>query len=104
MPLDDFLDAWRVSNAINLELLALCGDDTFELKPGKGKTIRSNFVHIVSVRRAFIEEKLPKEAVALPKLDWKSASREEIVSGLQESSKLVEALLSKQNEKPGKWT
>lgn len=69
MDLDDALRAWRTNDEINRRLLALCPDEAMELKPGRGKTIRSNFVHILSVRRMHIEEKLPAVAAPLPKLD-----------------------------------
>jgi uncharacterized damage-inducible protein DinB len=89
MTLDDLLDAWRVNNAINLEFLDVCSDEDLELKPGKGKTIRSNFVHLISVRRMWCEEKLKAEAATIPKLDWKTATRGEIRSGLEVSSEVM---------------
>ena len=95
---EDFLAAWRANQSISLELLGLCADDDFELKPGKGKTIRSNFTHLVSVRKMWCEESLAKRAAEIPKLDWKSAKREEIIGGLSISSEIMEALLEK------KWT
>lgn len=42
MTLDDIHRAWRTNNEVNLRLLALCPDEAMDLKPGKGKTIRSN--------------------------------------------------------------
>src|SRR5687768_11105508 len=75
MTIDDLLDAWRVNNAINLEFLDVCTDEDLELKPGKGKTIRSNFVHLIAVRRMWCDEKLKAEAETIPKLDWKTATR-----------------------------
>ena len=82
MALDELLDAWRVNNLVNLEMLDLCRDEQLDLKPGKGKSIRSNYVHIIGVRRMWAEVKLPKEAALVPKLAWKTATRQEIVSGL----------------------
>ena len=104
MPIDEILDAWRVTNAIDLELLALCPDESFELKPGKGKTIRSNFVHMIVHRRACVEEKLRAEAEAIPKLDWKTATRAEIVDALNLSAPLVGELMGRFEAKPGRWT
>lgn len=103
MTLDDLCLAWRQNNAINLRLLELCPDDTFELKPGSGKTIRSNFVHIVGVRKMWLEDRLKSEAAAIPKLDWKSATREEIIEGLAVSSAAMEKLFRAREEraKPG---
>lgn len=89
----DLLDSWRVNNAICLELLDLCPDEAFAFKPGKGKTIRSNFVHIIGVRRMWLEDKLPKKASEIPKLDWKAASREQIVDALNLSSQLILEML-----------
>ena len=80
LSLDNLLEAWRSNEALCHELLALCSDESLECKPGKGKTIRSNFVHIVGVRRMWLEEKMPKEAKEIPKLDWKTAGRKEIGS------------------------
>ena len=66
MTIDELVEAWQANNALNLELLDLVADDDFALKPGKGKTIRSNFVHLVGVRRIWLEEKMPAEAKARP--------------------------------------
>lgn len=103
---ESFCEAWRANNAICLEMLAYCEDADFELKPGKGKTIRSNFVHLVGVRRMWIESRMAKVARLIPRLDWKSATRDEISWGLGVSSEGMEALLHKMaaSEKPGKWT
>lgn len=104
--LDELLDAWRANCGINLELLALCTDEDLELKPGKGKTIRSNYVHLIGVRRAYLEDKMRKEAASVAKLDWKTASREELTDGLRQTDGLIERLFRKMEEsaKPGRYT
>ena len=94
------LDAWRVNNVVTLELLDLCPDNSFGDKPGKGKTIRSNFVHIVGIRGEYIKEKFPK--AKLTKLDWKTATRKEIRDGLVASGDQMAEVLAKRFEKPGK--
>jgi uncharacterized damage-inducible protein DinB len=101
---NEVVRAWQVNNTVTLQLLDLCPDGALDLKPGKGKTVRSNFTHIVSVRKAYIEEKLPKEAASIPKLDWKTASQAEIKEALQVSSALISQVLGKLEAKPGKWT
>lgn len=80
------IDAWKINNVICLELLAACPNDSFELKPGKGKTIRSNFVHLIGVSKMWLEDKLKPFAETIPKLDWKSAAREELIDGLNITS------------------
>lgn len=104
MDIEELVDAWRVNNAVNLELLELVADEDLELKPGKGKTIRSNFVHLVGVRKMWAEEKLRKDAALIPKLDWRTATRKELLKGLQQSSELMSNLFRKMAEakKPGK--
>ena len=106
MTLDDLSDAWRVNNAINLELLDIATDVDLDLKPGKGKTIRSNFVHLIGVRRMWLEVQMPKEAKTVPKLDWKTADRAELRRALNLTSGLMQALFKKMeaSTKPGKWT
>lgn len=106
MTFDDLIAAWRTNNAINLRLLDMCTLSDLELKPGKGKTVRSNFVHIVGVRRSWVEESLKAEAAKIPKLDWQEASREEIIEGLMVSSLAMEALLAKReaNAGKGRWS
>ena len=106
MNLEQLFEAWRANCAINARLLALCADEDFELKPGKGKTIRSNWVHIVGVRRAHLEESFRKEASLVPKLDWKTATRIEIEEGLRSTDELVERLFRRIEEegKPARWT
>lgn len=104
MNLDDLFEAWRVNNAVNLELLELCSEDTLEMKPGKGKTIRSNFVHIVSTRGMRIEEKASKLKEAVPKLDWKTATRDEIRNGLEVTEGLMQEVFRKRAEKPDRFS
>ncbi|MEP0765000.1 MAG: DinB family protein [Fimbriimonadia bacterium] len=86
LPVEDMLDSWRVNNAICLELLDLCPDETLDLKPRKGKTVRSHFVHIIGCRRAWLERRSSRRSDTIPKLDFKTASREEIRDGLVRSS------------------
>src|SRR5690349_10143494 len=102
MDIDQMVEAWRINNALNLELLDICTDEDLELKPGKGKTIRSNLVHLISVRRSWAEEAVKAEAQAIPKLDWKTATRDEMRSGLDVSRDVIAALFRKREEK-GKW-
>lgn len=100
------LDAWRANCAINYELLDTCADEDLELKPGKGKTIRSNFVHIVGVRKGHLQERLKVESAAIPELDWKTASREDLSGALRMTDELIAQALRKQEEtgKPARWT
>lgn len=102
--MEGLLDAWRTNNAVNLRLLGLCPDESFELKPGKGKTIRSNWVHIVGVRRSHLEATMRREAEGVPKLDWKAATREEVAHALEVSHDLTVLLFQKLEAKPTRWT
>jgi uncharacterized damage-inducible protein DinB len=103
---DQLLDAWSANCATNYALLDLCADEDFELKPGKGKTIRSNFVHIVGVRQAHLEERMRNECAAIAKLDWKTAARAEIVAGLNATDELMGRYfrLIEETGKPARWT
>ena len=101
MSLDDLLEAWRVNNVVNLEMLDLCPDDSFDMKPGKGKTIRSNFVHIIWSRGQRIKEKFSKAAV--PELDWKTATREQIREALISTEAQMKDVFVKRNEKPDRF-
>lgn len=100
MELDELLTCWRINQSKAIDLLGVCSDDTFALKPGAGKSIRSNFVHIVGVRVMWIEVKLPKEPLDIPKLDWKTADRNQIHEGLMLSSELVEKMFLKIGTNP----
>lgn len=106
MTLDDLLDAWRVNNAVTLELLDLIPDTAWDAKPGGGKTVRSNFSHIVGVRRMWAEEKLPEKASTIPKLDVKSVQRPDIHSALTTSHDvMVEVFLCREaSVRPPKWS
>lgn len=106
MTISELHDAWDVNNRINLKLLKLCSDEDFDLKPGKGKTIRSNYVHIVGVRRMWMAERMKKESQAIPKLDWKTATRSEIEEGLAISCDLMKLAFDRQEEtgRPQRWT
>ena len=106
MSLDDLLDAWRRNCAINYLLLAGCPDEAFDLKPGKGKTVRSNWVHIVGVRRGHLEQSFRKEAQEVPKLDWQTASRSEIEGALRQTDSLMELSLRRMDEtgRPPRWS
>lgn len=92
-------DAWSRNERVNLALLALVSDEDFDLKPGKGKTLRSNFTHLVSVRRLWAQPTCPAEANAIPVLDWKTATRTQIVEGLNASGLAMEALFAKMSDK-----
>ncbi|MDR3689176.1 MAG: DinB family protein [Fimbriimonas sp.] len=104
MRIDDLVEAWRVNDKINLELLGLCAAEHLEFKPGKGKTIRSNYVHLIGFRTHWLAEKMPAEAATIPKLDWKTATREEITEGLQLSGTLMETRFRAMDaaDKPGR--
>ena len=98
MTIEDLFETWRVNNAVCVELLKFCSDDSFDLKPGRGKTIRSQFVHLINVRSQWIAEKLPDEATKIAKLDWKTADRNDLLEGLKQSGEGIEALLSKMDQ------
>jgi uncharacterized damage-inducible protein DinB len=106
MSIEEVLEAWRVNSALSIELLGACSDEDLELKPGKGKTIRSNFSHIILVRRSWLEVKLPKEAAKIDKPDWKAATREQLIAGLELSGELMGELFRRMAEpgKQGKWS
>ena len=95
MDVDDLIDTWKINNVLCLELLAACPDDSFEYKPGKGKTIRSNFVHLIGVRKMWLEDKLKPFAKTIPKLDWKTANRQELIEGLNISNEGMLQLIEK---------
>lgn len=97
MDIEQVVDAWRVNNAVNIALLSVCTDDDLELKPGKGKTIRSNFVHLISVRKMWAETKLKSQAAEIPKLDWKRASKKEMLEALEISGKVMADLFRKRD-------
>lgn len=90
--------------------LALAADEDLDLKPGKGKTIRSNYVHIVGVRRMWCEHGgrgrgAAVPAADIPKLDWKAATRKPILRGLEASNKAMLALFHrKAASSKGRWT
>lgn len=106
MTADELVGAWRANQRIGLALLDLCADQDLDLKPGKGKTIRSALVHLVGVRKMWLEDNVKAEAAAIPNLDWKTATRAEIVDGLERSSLAMEQLLRRRAEREctGKWT
>jgi uncharacterized damage-inducible protein DinB len=106
MTFEELLAAWRTNDAINHELLELCSDEDLDLKPGKGKTIRSNFVHMINVRRYHLEDKLRKESASVPKLDWKTAARDELHDALHLTHDLMADCFTKIEASPQqtKWT
>lgn len=107
MNIDELKQAWKINNQVNIELLAICKDEDFELKPGKGKTIRSNFVHMVGVRGMWLKTKNNNLTQKFPKLDWKTASRHEILSALNTTSNMMEDMFDQMaaSPKPQKtWT
>ena len=104
MTLDDLLEAWRVNNAVNLRLLGLCPEEVFDLKPGSGKTVRSNWVHLVGVRRMHVDAMLRAAVGAVPKLDWKTATRTEIEGGLAASDAAMASVFARLDAKPNRWS
>lgn len=102
MTIDEMIEAWRVNNVLNLELLDVCSDEDLELKPVKGKTIRANLVHMVSVRKSWAEPSAKVEAQEIPKLDPKTATREQIKAGLNLSRDVMSEVFRRREAK-GKW-
>lgn len=98
MDTDSLLAAWDANDSVNRRLLSLCPDDTFDLKPGKGKTVRSSFVHIVKVRGMWCEGSKGMPAFSFKDLDVKASSRSEIESGLEESNALMHIMLRNKAE------
>lgn len=102
MTIDEMIEAWRKNNVLNHALLDICTDEDLELKPGRGKTIRSNLVHIIGVRRSWAEESAKNEANNIPKLDWKTATRQEIKEALDKSQDVIAEVFRCKEEK-GRW-
>ncbi|MBC8066117.1 MAG: DinB family protein [Chlorobia bacterium] len=102
MTIDDMIEAWRKNNVLNQEFLDICTDEDLELKPGKGKTIRSSLAHIVSARRSWAEPSAKVEAQEIPKLDSKTATREQIKAGLDLSREVMSEVFRRREAK-GKW-
>lgn len=102
MTIDEMIEAWRKNNVLNHALLDICTDEDLELKPGRGKTIRSNLVHIIGVRRSWAEESAKDEANNIPKLDWKTATRQEIKEALDKSQDVIAEVFRCKEEK-GRW-
>ncbi len=105
MTIDELIDAWRANEAINKKLLRMCSDADLELKPGKGKTVRNNFTHIIACRRAWAAHSLPEQANGIKTPDARTATRKQIEHGLEKSSKVMEDVFRKISKKPGrgKW-
>lgn len=104
MTIDDLVEAWGVHCAVTYELLALVPDEAMEDKPGKGKTVRSNLTHIVSVRNMCVEGTLGKSAPVGPRLDWKTADRGAILAALEETDGHIAACLRHIDAKAKTWT
>lgn len=97
--IEAIVEAWRKNQAATMLMLSWCGESDWDLKPGSGKTIRSNFVHLISVRRHWVEGGFKAGAADIPKLDWQSATRHEIEDGLERSYQGVVELMRRRNEK-----
>ncbi len=106
MTVEDIIEAWRVNCFVNLELLNIVPESAWDAKPGKGKTIRSNFAHIVNCRSHWLQAFFPKSDASFPKLDWKSSTREQIVDALSQSDRaMAEAIrLLDAEGKKLRWT
>lgn len=92
MNIEGFARAFEINDEMNHKLLAMICDEQFEWKPVKGKTIRSNYVHIVGVRRMWTDDS------SIPKLDWKTATREQIFEGLNLSRVAMLSYIQKKRE------
>ena len=105
MTIEGLIEAWRANEAINKKLLRLCSDADLDLKPGKGKTVRNNFTHIIACRRSWAGQSLPDEAKTIKTPDARTATRKQIEHGLEKSSKVMEDVFRKLCKRPGrgKW-
>jgi uncharacterized damage-inducible protein DinB len=108
MTFEELLDAWRVNNAINLEMLERTSEEDLGFKPGRGKTIRANLVHLIDIRAAHVEERLKEDAERIPRLDWRRATKDELREGLIASHDAMAKLFRLREEspsrKPDRWT
>ncbi|MBL8066988.1 MAG: hypothetical protein JNM28_00915 [Armatimonadetes bacterium] len=102
MDQEDLVAAWDANNDVNQRLLALIPDDAFDLKPGRGKTVRSAFVHLVKVRGMWCEGVKGMPAFDFKPLNAKTAERQEIQAGLEESNRLMQTLIRNRAGSPGR--
>ena len=102
MSIEELIDAWKANEAVNRKLLGICSSTDFDLKPGRGKTIRGNFTHIIACRRSWATQALPNAARAINTPDGRTATRKEIEQALAKSSEVMELVFRKLLKKPGK--
>ena len=89
----DLLDAWRMSNEVNLYLLG-------KIPPGalgdaygsRTRSVAAQFAHIHAVRLRWLEHASPTHARGLAKLP-KEPTKAQLKAGLQKSAKAIERFL-----------
>ncbi len=88
------VEAWQISNRLNLFFLAALKPEALEIAPTKGKTVGGQFAHIHNVRLMWLKPAAPDLLGELQKIE-PGASVEELSSGLTASGEAIAKLLNR---------
>lgn len=91
--MSEWVSAWRLNQRVNEALLELMNPERWEAKLAQGKAVRAQWVHLHSVRRAWLEGMDNGAMVQVVPLDAKAASPEDVRSALGLGANALEQVL-----------
>lgn len=91
------LDAWRISNRINLYLLESVAPEALAgVASSKGRTVGEQFAHLHNVRLMWLKSAAPELLEGLEKIEKEKMMDKALLAGaLERSSEAIETLLAK---------
>ncbi len=92
---EQFLDAWRINNRINLYLLeAVAPEALANVSASRGRTVAEQFAHLHNVRLMWLKAAAPEVLEGIGTLEKKDlADRDAIASALERSGEGIARLL-----------
>lgn len=92
---EQFLDAWRINNRINLYLLeAVAPEALANLSASKGRTVGEQFAHLHNVRLMWLKAAAPEVLEGIERLEKEDlADRDAIALALERSGEGIARLL-----------
>ncbi len=103
MKRSDLIEASRVNKRGDPRAAGNVPGRVVRVEARQGQDDPPNFVHIIWARASRIEKKFSNLRGTLPKLDWKTATREEIATALNETEALMGQVYEKRTQKPDRY-
>jgi len=94
--MNDAIDAWEISNRINLYLLdAIPAEHFKDQSASKGRTVGEQLAHIHNVRLMWLQASMPELMSTVSKIEKEAITKKKIAEEFNKSGKAIGLLLEK---------